>query len=196
VTLERLRAYADAAAAFYRSVPWKHLANADLLVVESPAPPRGMKHAVVLGNAGEQFGLGFFDSRKAFERMFDGRRTALPTHAHGVTFGPERSRACPPDRSHGWSSAARPMSRAFSQAARSSRWMTSTRPSTRRASSSTATLSRPLGRALTPLEEAQDLAYAAMEVAGRLRLKRDVLSRPTSPHISVRRWALTRAGRS
>jgi tetratricopeptide (TPR) repeat protein len=88
VSVDRLRAFANAAAAFYVSRPWDHLTNEDLLVVESGTAPRNMRHVCVLGQGGQQFGLAFFDSRRAFERLLeaaDGGRTAA--RAHGVTFG-------------------------------------------------------------------------------------------------------------
>ncbi len=266
VTLDRLRAYAEAAAAFYGAAPWQHLANEDLLVVESPAPPRGMKHVVVLGNAGEQFGLGFFDSRSAFERMFDDRRKA-PTRAHGMTFGAidempfgdadaweERGLPVAGPRAYPFAvdlhlnkASRRPdaaglayieaLLRAFTTTTEdeldSGRWEKTVttvdgavtvrltlpmlleveagapprppeRPLARLVERSTVNISRllasrtfeslddankvieeaqaqglldgdpeqALGRGLTPLEQAQDLAYAAMEVNGRLRVKR------------------------
>jgi len=86
VTVERLHAFADAAAEFYRARPWQHLVNEDLVVVESPKPPKGMAHVSVLGNGGQEFGLSFFASRKAFDRLVEGRG-GMPTEAHGVTFG-------------------------------------------------------------------------------------------------------------
>ena len=42
----------------------------------------------VLGNAGQQFGLAFFESRKAFERIYSGGGSFLPRRAFGVTYGP------------------------------------------------------------------------------------------------------------
>ena len=56
----------------------------------SPHPSLwSMQHLSVLGQGGQQFGILFFDSRDAFERVLDlagdGRS---PSHADGVTFGP------------------------------------------------------------------------------------------------------------
>src|SRR5436309_208757 len=90
VTPDRLRAFADAAARFYRARPWDHLTNEDLIVVDGPFVPRGMAHICVLGNGGQEFGVGFFESRKAFERVLD-RAAVAPrsvNRAHSVTFGP------------------------------------------------------------------------------------------------------------
>ncbi|HEY3884741.1 MAG TPA: hypothetical protein VGL62_06015 [Vicinamibacterales bacterium] len=44
VTPDRLRAFAQAAAAFYTARPWEHLANEDLIGVESDGAPRAMRH--------------------------------------------------------------------------------------------------------------------------------------------------------
>lgn len=86
VTIDRLRAFADAAAAFYRARPWMHLTNEDLIVVESPKAPRGLALISVLGNGGQEFGLSFFESRRAFDDMMRG---TLPAKGlNGVTFGP------------------------------------------------------------------------------------------------------------
>jgi tetratricopeptide (TPR) repeat protein len=88
MSVDRLRAFASAAAAFYVARPWDHLTNEDLLIAEGGQAPRNMRHASVLGQGGHQFGCAFFDSRAAFERFLEGAgagRTA--SRAHGVTFG-------------------------------------------------------------------------------------------------------------
>jgi tetratricopeptide (TPR) repeat protein len=87
VTVDQLRAFADAAAAFFRAAPWRNLTNEDLIVARAPQIPKGMRHACVLGNAGEQFGIAFFESRQAFERIYT-RTGFLPRRAFGVTYGP------------------------------------------------------------------------------------------------------------
>lgn len=90
VTPDRLQAFADAAARFYEARLWDHLTDEDLLAVEGPREARGMTHVSVLGNGGQEFGLAFFESRKAFERFLglaaDPRRHT--DRAYGVTFGP------------------------------------------------------------------------------------------------------------
>src|SRR5918993_585986 len=88
MSVDRLRAFASAAAAFFVARPWDYLTNEDLLIVESGHAPRNMRHVSVLGQGGQQFGLAFFDSRRAFERVLeaaDAGRSAA--RAHGVTFG-------------------------------------------------------------------------------------------------------------
>ena len=89
MTPERLRAFADAAAAFYLACPWRHLANGNhLIVVKAPVSPKGMAHVCVLGNGGREFGLSFHASRQAFERVIDPTNSAPPREVHGVTYGP------------------------------------------------------------------------------------------------------------
>jgi tetratricopeptide (TPR) repeat protein len=89
ITPDRLRAFAQAAAAFYTAQVWDHLANEDLIVVESDGLPKEMRHLSVLGQGGQQFGVSFFESRKAFERVLDPAGAGrYASRAHGVTFGP------------------------------------------------------------------------------------------------------------
>src|SRR6266545_4025703 len=89
VTPDRLRAFAEAAAAFYAARLWEHLANEDLIVVESDGVPAAMRHVSVLGQGGQQFGVSFFESREAFERVLDPAGAGRDAdRAYGVTFGP------------------------------------------------------------------------------------------------------------
>ncbi|MGE5242991.1 MAG: DUF6930 domain-containing protein [Betaproteobacteria bacterium] len=88
VTVDQVRAFADAAATFYRAAPWRHLTNEDLIVVKAPRIPKGMRHVSVLGHGGEEFGIAFFDSRAAFERIYSRADAFLPARAVGVTYGP------------------------------------------------------------------------------------------------------------
>lgn len=60
-TEQQIREFADAAAAFYRAALWDLLGDVDLITIETPRPPRYLKHAVVLGAASETYGLGFYD---------------------------------------------------------------------------------------------------------------------------------------
>jgi tetratricopeptide (TPR) repeat protein len=69
VTVEGLRSFADAAATFYRAAPWRHLSDEDVIRIDAPKPPPGYAFAVVLGNAGHTFGLGFHASRAAHDAM-------------------------------------------------------------------------------------------------------------------------------
>gem|GEM_PF-295585 len=63
MTLERMSRFAEAAKVFYAAAPWNHLTDEDLIEIERPKPPAGMRFTTVLGAGGETFGLGFF--RKA-----------------------------------------------------------------------------------------------------------------------------------
>ena len=61
---EDIREFATAAAAFYRACLWDHLDDVDLIKIESPKPPRCLKHTVVLGAGGSTYGLGFYDDEE------------------------------------------------------------------------------------------------------------------------------------
>ncbi|HEX7445954.1 MAG TPA: hypothetical protein VF306_00335, partial [Pirellulales bacterium] len=69
VTLERLRAFAEAAAAFFHAAPWRYLSDADLIHVESPRPPSEMAWLVVLGAGRSTYGLGLYPNRSAYDRF-------------------------------------------------------------------------------------------------------------------------------
>jgi tetratricopeptide (TPR) repeat protein len=62
ITLERVRRFAEAAAAFYRAAPWQYLTDEDLIRIDQPKGPPGMRVAVVLGNARNTYGLAFYRS--------------------------------------------------------------------------------------------------------------------------------------
>ena len=62
VTVDRMRAFAEAAGRFFEAAPWRHLSGEDLILVETPAVGRGLNHVTVLGGGGQTFGLGFFES--------------------------------------------------------------------------------------------------------------------------------------
>lgn len=68
VTVEMMRAYAAAAAEFYRAHPWELLANDDLIVLESPVPDPVLKNICVLGAQGEFTGLCFHESPETVQR--------------------------------------------------------------------------------------------------------------------------------
>jgi tetratricopeptide (TPR) repeat protein len=69
VTVDVVRGFADAAAQYYTAAPWQHLSDEDLIEVESPDAPRGYRYALVLGNAGNTFGLAFYESPAQHEAM-------------------------------------------------------------------------------------------------------------------------------
>lgn len=63
VTVDVMRAFAAAAAAFYRARPWKLLTAEDYIEIESSPASLGPRGAAVLGAGGKTIGLGFFESR-------------------------------------------------------------------------------------------------------------------------------------
>jgi tetratricopeptide (TPR) repeat protein len=67
VALEDVREFAAAAERFHRAEPWQHLTNDDILAIEMPGLEKAARCAVVMGNAGMQFGLSFHDSPEAVE---------------------------------------------------------------------------------------------------------------------------------
>jgi tetratricopeptide (TPR) repeat protein len=71
VTVERMRAFAEAARDFYQAAPWQHLSDEDLIHVETPAVASGLRHCTVLGAAGQTFGLGFFANPRDFEALHE-----------------------------------------------------------------------------------------------------------------------------
>ena len=81
VTLEAVKGFAAAAAAYHRAQPWERLSPDDLLQIEKPAPPRGMAFAVVLGMGGQTYGLGFYDTQEGFTEMQTGE---IPEYEDGV----------------------------------------------------------------------------------------------------------------
>ena len=91
VTLERMRAFADAAREFYAAAPWQHLSDQDLIQVEAPAVAGGLRYVSVLGAARVTFGLGFFQSPDEFEAVQETTDPMALLTARGkwsVTFGP------------------------------------------------------------------------------------------------------------
>ncbi len=71
MSVERLRAFADGCALFDHAAPWRELYDEDLIKVESPKPPSGMKFASVLGAGGQTFGIAFFPSLQSYDRMVE-----------------------------------------------------------------------------------------------------------------------------
>lgn len=66
---DRLRAFADAAAAFFRAAPWNELTDTDLVVVDSPKAPAGMACFNVMGCAGIEYGLGFYAAPERYAEL-------------------------------------------------------------------------------------------------------------------------------
>ncbi len=58
---EQIREFATAAAEFYQAKLWEWLDDTDLITIETPKPPRYLKHAVVLGAGSQRYGLGLYE---------------------------------------------------------------------------------------------------------------------------------------
>ncbi len=69
VTVQRMRHFAEAAAAFYRAAPWQYLADVDLVEIEKPKALAGMRYVVVLGAGRSVYGLGFYRSVDDYDRF-------------------------------------------------------------------------------------------------------------------------------
>ncbi len=90
VTVERMRALADAARDFYAAAPWQHLSDEDLIHVEAPVAS-GFKYLSVLGAAEQTFGLGFFTNQQQFDAVQEGADLETVLSHHGkwaVLYGP------------------------------------------------------------------------------------------------------------
>ena len=72
--VDRIRSFAEAAAAFFEARPWLHLNSYDLIEVESDRPSDDMRLFTVLGALGQQFGIGFHPNRRFWERTLAGER--------------------------------------------------------------------------------------------------------------------------
>jgi tetratricopeptide (TPR) repeat protein len=92
MSVEQVRAFAEAAALFHRSLPWLRFPDDELIVVDVPGAPRGMTHVVVTGSNDPPIGLAFFASRREFERVIDEDGDAdaeeEPRPGYALTFGP------------------------------------------------------------------------------------------------------------
>jgi tetratricopeptide (TPR) repeat protein len=69
VTVQQMRAFAEASKAYYLAAPWRYLTDEDLIHVEAPSVDRGLRHLTVLGAGGQTFGLGFFENPEDFEAV-------------------------------------------------------------------------------------------------------------------------------
>ncbi|MCA9285299.1 MAG: hypothetical protein KDA22_08805 [Phycisphaerales bacterium] len=69
MTLPRIRAFAEAAARFYDAAPWEHYPDEILWEIHPVPTTRAMRHCIVTGVLGEQFGLAFVPSRETHAEM-------------------------------------------------------------------------------------------------------------------------------
>ncbi len=87
-SLPQIRAFAEAAAAFYRARPWKYLDDTDLLQTQTPKPLKYLKHATILGAGRREFGLGFYDSADTHWDMRAQRLDMDSLEVFSLTFNP------------------------------------------------------------------------------------------------------------
>jgi len=66
VTIEHLRAFAEAAECFRLAAPWRHLESSDLIEVGAPRPAPNVRFACVMSEYGER-GLALAEDRSFFE---------------------------------------------------------------------------------------------------------------------------------
>jgi tetratricopeptide (TPR) repeat protein len=91
ITVERMRAFAEAARRFYEAAPWRLLSDEDLVHVEAPAMGPGLGLVTILGAAGQAFGLGFFAREEDFAALHEdpGPENFLDGRDHwAVLYGP------------------------------------------------------------------------------------------------------------
>ncbi|MHB0877362.1 MAG: DUF7309 domain-containing protein [Anaerolineae bacterium] len=95
VTPEQVGEFFRAAAAFYRAEPWIRLSNEDVLAIQV-LPGRKRWLVVVMGQAGQEYGLSLFRDREELERFFGdpmantpsgGRHALLFSEPPYVSFG-------------------------------------------------------------------------------------------------------------
>jgi len=77
VTVELMRAFADAASQCYQAKPRQHLLDEDLIAIESPFVDGHLRYVTVLGAGGRTLGLGFFCGHGHLGRVFTGWKPVL-----------------------------------------------------------------------------------------------------------------------
>lgn len=60
VTVDMVREFAAAMVEFRRAKPWRELESVDLIRIESPTPPKGLAHVIVLSEFNRAIGLAFY----------------------------------------------------------------------------------------------------------------------------------------
>jgi tetratricopeptide (TPR) repeat protein len=69
MTVERFESFAEAARLYFEAAPWRHLSNDDLLRIEGKGIQGDLRHGVVLGAAGSEFGLMLFEKRSLHDAI-------------------------------------------------------------------------------------------------------------------------------
>jgi hypothetical protein len=75
-TPEGVGAFFSAAAFYYREAPWRWLSDSEPLAVRCP-PTAQPRYAVIMGNAGIEYGLAVYDSWTALQDVYRGGRPRL-----------------------------------------------------------------------------------------------------------------------
>lgn len=84
IDIARVRAFAGAAADFYRAAPWNLLTDLDLVCIDSPAPPEGLACFTVMGAASADRAVDFFASELDYEHVC--HTGEAPPAAEGMWF--------------------------------------------------------------------------------------------------------------
>ncbi|MBN2209927.1 MAG: hypothetical protein JW709_00895 [Sedimentisphaerales bacterium] len=69
VTLDMMRAFAEAGADFWRAEPWRYFSDEDLIEIEAPFADSQTRYMTVMGHGGQTFGLSFFASRDQYNKL-------------------------------------------------------------------------------------------------------------------------------
>jgi len=84
----QIRAFAEAAAAFFRARPWRYLDDTDLLQIQTPKPLKHLKHLTVMGAGQREFGIGFYDTAATHWDMRAQRLDLNSLELFSLTFNP------------------------------------------------------------------------------------------------------------
>ncbi|MEL7500371.1 MAG: hypothetical protein AAFN77_22440 [Planctomycetota bacterium] len=87
-SLPQVRAFAEAAAAFYRARPWQFFGDTDLLQIQTPKPPKYLKYATVMGAGRSEFGIGFYELNETHWDMRAQRLDMDSLEVFSLTFNP------------------------------------------------------------------------------------------------------------
>lgn len=76
MTVERVRAFAHAARAFWRAKPWTFDEDTVLWSIEPTPKTKELRYFTIMGHGGEEFGLAFHAGPKQFMRMMNSEEPA------------------------------------------------------------------------------------------------------------------------
>ncbi len=84
VTVEHMRAFAEAGRLYYDAAPWTQLTNEDLIEVRHPKPPAGFRYVSVLDGGKDMHGAAFFRTVRDFAESL---HSADEMEAQGLAAG-------------------------------------------------------------------------------------------------------------